>query len=86
MPRQVILAPGAVRAGTNISLPPGSSSIDEVIDCLLFRGSDGKVPATVIEAIATKVDKNTIRLDVDTATRDLFILRYAEVGERGPLP
>jgi len=77
---EVAFCPGAVMAGTNIDLPPGSLPISKIVDCTLFRGSDATNPAAEVAATATKIDENTIQLDVDTTTRDLLVLRYIPKG------
>ena len=76
----VVFAPGAVAAGNSIDLPDGSPPIDRIVHAELFRGSDATNPAESVAATATKVDENTITLDVDTTTRDLLVLEYHEVG------
>lgn len=47
-------------------------------------GEDIPVPAafSIIAATATKVDGNTIKLNVDTQASDLLVLKYVAVGER----
>jgi len=77
---EVSFCPGAVTSGSNIDLPSGSPPISKIVDCTLFRGSDGTVAAAEVSATATKVDSDTITLDVDTTTRDLLVLRYIPVG------
>ena len=84
MPKSVAWAPGAVTAGAGIDLPATSPSIDAVLNCTLFRGSDGTAAAAGVAAVPTKVDVNTITLDVDTLARDLLELRYLTIGELGP--
>ncbi|MCD6138525.1 MAG: hypothetical protein J7J91_08175 [Deltaproteobacteria bacterium] len=79
--RTAVWAPGAVSAGDGIDLPAGSPSIAEVKNAEIFRGSDGSAAAEKVAATPTKVDANTIKLDVDTTTRDLLVLRYIAVGE-----
>ena len=77
----VVFAPGAVTAGNNIDLPSGSPSIGKIISAEIFRGSDATNPASKVSVTATKVDRNTITLDTDTADTDLLILRYYAEGE-----
>jgi len=76
---EVAFCPGAVSAGVNIDLPSGSPPIENIVGATLFRGSDGTVAAAEVAAVATKVDENTITLDVDTLTRDVLILKYIAV-------
>jgi len=47
-----------------------------VRDAVLFRGSDGTAAAAEVAVTVTRVDKDTIRLDVATLTRDLLTLLY----------
>jgi len=77
---EVAFCPGAVTAGNGIDLPSGSLPISKVIGCTLFRGSDGTAAAAEVSATPTKVDSNTIKLDVDTTARDLLVLRYIPKG------
>ena len=79
--RTVVWAPGAVTKDNNIDLPAGSPSIAEVKNAEIFRGSDGTNAAAKVAATPTKVDADTIKLNVDTTTRDLLVLRYIAVGE-----
>jgi len=72
----VAFCPGAVTAGTNIDLPSGSPPIRNIVNVTLFRGSDGTAAAAEVSATPTKVDRDTIRLNVDTYTRDLLVIRY----------
>jgi hypothetical protein len=80
--KQVSFAPGAVAAGTNIDLPAGSDPIGVIYNATLFRGSDGTAAAAEVTVTATKVDRDTIKLDVATLTRDLLVLRYEAEFER----
>jgi hypothetical protein len=77
---EVSFAPGVVTAGTNISLPSGSPPISKIVSCIIFRGSDATVAASVLTPTATKVDDNTITLNTDTTDRDLVVLRYIPKG------
>jgi len=80
--RTVVWAPGAKAAGDNIDLPPGSPPIAEVKNAEVFRGSDGSTAAGKVDVYTvTKVDANTITIDVATTDRDLLVLRYIAVGE-----
>jgi len=79
--RTVVWAPGAKSAGDEIDLPAGSPSIAEVKNAEIFRGSDGTNAAAKVAATPTKVDADTIKLDVATTDRDLLVLRYVAVGE-----
>ncbi|RLJ02278.1 MAG: hypothetical protein DRP08_04695 [Candidatus Aenigmatarchaeota archaeon] len=79
--RTVVWAPGAVTKDNNIDLPAGSPAIQEVKNAEIFRGSDGTAAAAKVAATPTKVDADTIKLNVDTTTRDLLVLRYIAVGE-----
>jgi len=79
--RTVVWAPGAKSADTNIDLPAGSPSIAEVKNAEIFRGSDGSAAAAKVAATPTKVDADTIKLNVATTDRDLLVLRYIAVGE-----
>jgi len=81
MARTIAFAPGSTTAGDAIDVPSGSPPIAEVINAEIFRGSDGTAAAAKVAATPTKVDTNTIKLDVDTTTRDLLVLRYVAVGE-----
>ncbi|RLA79312.1 MAG: hypothetical protein DRG33_04200 [Deltaproteobacteria bacterium] len=79
--RTVVFAPGAKDANTNIDLPSGSPAIQEVKNAEIFRGSDGTAAAAKVSATPTRVDADTVKLDVATLTRDLLVLRYIAVGE-----
>ena len=81
MVRTVVFAPGTTSAGDNIDLPSGSPPIAEIVNALLFSGSDGSAAASSSTVTATKVDEDTITLDSATTGRDLLVLRYTAVGE-----
>jgi len=76
MPYIITFAPGAVSAGTDLDLPAGSPPLKSVRDAVLFRGSDGTAAAAEVAVTVTVVDKDTIRLNVATLTRDLLTLLY----------
>jgi len=87
----LVLAPGAVTAGTNIDLPAWAPKISELVAAILFTGSDGTAAASataLTEVTATPasgeiqvVDEDTIVLGDNTTTRDLLILVYLPKGE-----
>jgi len=83
---EISFAPGAVAAGGNIDLPAGAPPIDEIIDAVIFEGNavneGGTATYTIgpVAATATKVDENTITLDVATTAYSLLILKYIPVG------
>jgi len=79
--KTIAFAPGAVTAGLTIDVPAESLPIDGMVNAEIFRGSDGTAAAASVAAVATKVDKNTVTLDVDSLTRDLLVLRYHAIGE-----
>ena len=83
---EVSFAPGAVTAGSNIDLPTGYPPIAKVISAVIFRGhavdEGGTATYTIgpVSATPTKVDDNTITLDVDTVAEDLLIVKYIPKG------
>jgi len=89
MVREIVFAPGAVSAGSNIDLPDGCSPIDIILDAEIFEGHavDEGGTATydigpVTNVTATKVDENTITLDKNTTAYTWLRLRYIAKGER----
>ena len=77
---EVTWAPGAVGATTDFDLPANSPAIEAVISAVLMRCSDGTAAAAEVAAVPTKIDENTIQLDVATQTLDLLTLKYTPVG------
>jgi len=83
---EVTFAPGAVSAGSNISLPAGSPPIAKVVSAVIFKGhavdEGGTATYTIgpVSATPTKVDESTITLDADVAAEDLVVLRYIPKG------
>jgi len=75
-PFVIAFAPGAVTAGTAITLPTGCPPIRDVINGTLFRGSDGTVAAAEVAVVISRVAANQISLDVDTLTRDILVVSY----------
>ena len=83
---EVSLAPGATTAGDSIDLPTGSPPIAKVVSAVIFRGhavdEGGTATYTIgpVSATPTKVDENTIKLDVDTVAEDILIVKYIPKG------
>lgn len=74
---EIVFEPGAVTAGTNISIPNDAPPIGRILSAAIFRGSDATVAAAWVAGVsATKVDDRTITLNVDTTSRDVLVLRY----------
>ena len=88
MVKEVVFAPGAVTAGSNIDLPSGCAPIDKILDAEIFEGHAVDEGGTATYDIgpssvtATKVDENTITLDVDTTVYTWLRLRYIAKGEK----
>jgi len=78
MPKPFVVAfcPGAVTAGTAITLPTGCPPVRDVIDGTLFRGSDGTAAAAEVAAVISRVAANQVKLDVATTTRDVLVVSY----------
>jgi len=86
---EITFAPGAVTAGTNINLPSDAPPIDQILDAVIFEGNavneGGTATYTIgpVAATATKVDDNTITLNVNTTAYSLLVLRYRPAGQIG---
>jgi hypothetical protein len=86
---EITFPPGAVAAGTNIDLPSDAPPIDRVIDGEIFEGravDEGGTATYTIGPVATtptKVDENTITLNVTTTAYTLLHLRYIAKGCNG---
>lgn len=76
-----VIAPGAVTAGTNITLPDHYPDIDSIITCIHVTLSDATVAGTVTTPTATKVDSRTFTLGEDTTARSVVFLIYTTSTE-----
>ena len=81
MPVTAVIAPGAVTAGSNISLPQPYPDISVIVSCIHITLSDASTAGTVTTPTATKVDDRTFTLDEDTTARSVVVLIYVAEGE-----
>jgi len=90
----IAIAPGAVTAGTAISIPSGAPKIGELVSAVLFSGSDATNPAsatalTVVSGTPAsgqiaKSSSTQVVLGDNTTTRDLLVITYIpETGAPG---
>ena len=81
MPVTAVIAPGAVTAGSNITLPQPYPDIAEIVSCIHVVLSDATSAGTVTKPTATKVDRRTFTLNEDTNERSIVVLVYIAKGE-----
>jgi len=83
----VLIDPGTVAANTNIPLPDWAKGAQDMLQCFVFRGSDGTAAAeTYTKTVVARgtpapgtgeaclYDDNNIRLGDATTTRDLILV------------
>ena len=91
MVKTIIFAPGAVTAGTNISLPDWAPKVSEIAAAIKITLSDASTAGSVTSLTVTSttpssgeiqlVDESTIVLGDDTTARDVLVLIVVEKGE-----
>jgi len=77
MPKVAVIAPGAVTAGDDITLPQPYEDIGEVVSAIIADVSGG----TVSSATPTKTGRRTFTLDADVPATGIVILTYIAKGE-----
>jgi len=86
MIKTIRFAPGAVAVGGSIDTPSGSPPIDRILYAGIFEGRSVNEGGTAVYDIgpvavtATKVDENTITLDVATTAYSELHLTYLTHG------